>query len=205
MIEVDYSGRLYGRLKVLKNLPKSFCECVCICGKLVKVNKSNLKSGKTKSCGCLHHDNLIKRNTTHGKSTLPEYFIWQSLKYRCLKKSCKLYKYYGERGIKICKKWSNSFKNFYNSMGPRPSSKHTLDRINTNKGYSSKNCRWTTWKVQQNNRRNNHLVTYAGVTKTISDWANCLGMEYHTLESRIVRYNWPVEKALLTLVGKTCL
>jgi hypothetical protein len=88
----------------------------------------------------------------HGMSRTPEHESWRSLKKRCLCKTCKAYKYYGGRGITVCERWRDSFENFLADMGPKPSPKHSIDRINVNGNYEPSNCRWATWSQQVINR-----------------------------------------------------
>src|ERR1019366_8859455 len=99
-----------------------------------------------------------------------EFNIWSGMRRRCSKPNRHNYFNYGGRGIKVCERWQQSFKNFLHDMGPRPSGK-SLDRINNNLGYSPENCRWATPSQQINNRRNSILITHNGQTLPLSEWA----------------------------------
>lgn len=121
----------------------------CDCGneKIIKVNA--VKNRSTKSCGCIRKEK--NNNFKHGKAKTRIYYSWNSMKRRCLNKNNPAYKYYGGRGITICKEWLK-FENFYKDMGDRPKNK-SIDRINNNGNYCLENCKWSTPKEQNNNRR----------------------------------------------------
>ncbi len=87
------------------------------------------------------------------KTDYPEYRVWAGMKSRCLNENSQKYHLYGGRGIKICKEWLDSFYNFYNDMGPRPTDKHSIDRIDSDGNYEPNNCRWATAKEQASNRK----------------------------------------------------
>lgn len=123
-------------------------------------------------------------NKKRGMQT-SEYCIWSHIKNRCLSESSPAYKYYGARGIKICDRWLD-FVNFLNDMGPRPSKLHSIDRIDNEKGYCPENCRWATWKEQQRNRRSNKFVTFNGVTASLAEHCEALGLKYKTVHRRLV-------------------
>lgn len=102
------------------------------------------------------YNHIRRKNQSH----TPEWGAWYQMKHRCYNPKYIGFKLYGGRGIKVSNRWLNSFDNFLEDMGERPSDNHSLDRINNNKGYSKENCRWATKKEQQNNLRNN--ITYKG-------------------------------------------
>lgn len=154
----DLTGRVFGRLTVicLRNegrLKKTrFWLCRCECGKETVVSKFNLFDGLTKSCGCLHRDELSIISTTHGQSKTRTYHIWQGMHARCTNPNAQGWKNYGGRGITVCPEWK-VFENFLRDMGECPPGK-SIDRYPNNDGnYAPGNCRWATNKEQAENKR----------------------------------------------------
>lgn len=133
---------------------------------------------------------------SHGLSKSNEMSIWGGMMQRCYNSNATYYKYYGGRGIKVCKRW-HTFIDFYNDMGKRPSIKYTLDRIDTNGNYELSNCRWATREQQFNNRRDTHYLSYNGKTLSVRQWSRELKISSSTLHERIKR-NWSTEKILST-------
>lgn len=201
----DKSGQRYGRLTVIRRTENSKhpkWECVCDCGNIKSIYQSNLISGDAKSCGCYSLEEKIKNNTTHGLSKTRLFRIYQGMKNRCYNQNIKGYKDYGAKGIIICKDWLDDFVSFYNwSLKNSYADNLTIDRINTNGNYEPNNCRWATMKEQENNRTNNHLITFQNKTQTLSQWADEIKMDMNRLYSRIVKLGWSVEKAITTPVS----
>lgn len=121
----------------------------------------------------------------HGMYKTREYKIWKGIIYRCFNPHSNRYSYYAERGITVCDRWRHDFAAFYADMGPRPSPEHTVDRIDNNKGYEPDNCRWATRSEQQRNTRQNVRLTKDGLTLTLIEWSERLGIKYDTLRFRI--------------------
>ena len=130
------------------------------------------------------------------------YSVWSSMKQRCYDANCPNYENYGGRGIKVCERWEESFYNFYDDMGERPSNKHQLDRIDNDGDYTPENCRWVVQKLQANNKRNNRLLTVDGITKTLANWSDELGINRTTIQQRLDACGWSEEKALTVSVRK---
>jgi hypothetical protein len=153
------SGQLFGRLTTIIAVKirssKELCwNCRCSCGEFYTVRQSALRSGATKSCGCYNDEirRKEKHHLTHGLAGTPVYHAWQTMTARCLNKKKWNYKNYGGRGIKVCDRWLR-FENFLEDMGEKPSSKHSLDRIDNNGDYCKANCRWATLDIQAQNKR----------------------------------------------------
>lgn len=125
----------------------------------------------------------------------PAYRSWYCMKTRCQNPNYPEYHYYGGRGIKVCDRWQLS-ENFFDDMIGTYGKGLTLDRIDSNGDYCPENCRWVSQKVQQNNRRNNILIEYNGVKKSLLDWADICGVKRSTLAQRYYVYKWSIDKCL---------
>lgn len=148
-------GRRFGKLIVVERAENigdyAAWKCKCDCGNETVVTGSNLRSGNTKSCGCLS-------GTTHGMTHTRLYHVWGGMIQRCTNPNAAKYSYYGGRGIRVCDEWCNSFVAFYewamaNGYDPElPWYKCTIDRIDVNGNYEPANCRWVDMKTQNNNK-----------------------------------------------------
>lgn len=203
---MDLIGRRFGRWTVIeyegtKGEGKHKCrcwKCRCECGNVKIVREWNLKSGNSRSCGCLVSDSNKMNKTTHGKRNTRLYKIWVSMRNRCNNKNSSFYEDYGGRGVRVYPEWENDFMSFYDwSIKNGYSKELTIDRIDVNGNYEPDNCRWVDMRVQCNNRRNNHVLTYKEKTQTISEWERELGFKKDILQTRISN-GWSIEKAIET-------
>jgi len=172
-------GKKFGRLTLLNTSivgKYRYGNFICDCG--INTNKiySHVKNGFTTSCGCFQKEGAALRTKTHGMTETSEFNSWQAMISRCYNKNNHKYKDYGGRGISVCDRWLNSFENFFNDMGLKPTLKHSIDRFPNNDGnYEPSNCRWGTFKEQAGNTRRNNWIEYNGENKILQDWANELG------------------------------
>lgn len=175
-----------------KNGFRYYYECKCICGNKCIVEGRHLIAGHTKSCGCL----TIKHNLTNTRL----FRIWSGILNRCYNPNNQKYKNYGALGIIVCEDWRTEYINFYHwAISHGYNDNLTIDRINVKGSYEPSNCRWVDQKKQQNNRNNNHFLTYKGETHTISEWAEITGINYFTLKTRVY-LKWSPERCLTTPV-----
>lgn len=138
------------------------------------------------------------RFRTHGMSSRGGgiYKIWNGIVERCENTKHPAFATYGGRGIRICEQWRHDFAAFLAHVGPRPSPKHSIDRINGNGNYEPGNVRWATSKEQNNNRRDVRLFAFEGQTASIAEWARRIGGCYQRIYHRIVRKGEPVDHVL---------
>jgi hypothetical protein len=122
------------------------------------------------------------------------YAVWRGMRSRCFCRSNISFPYYGGMGINICEEW-NDFWSFVDDMGPRPSKRHQIERIDNSKGYDRNNCRWATRLEQQSNTKRNRWLTINGTSKTLSEWGRTLGLPKSTIRFRL-RKGWSIANAL---------
>lgn len=152
---IDLTGQRFGRViavafKGTRN-GRGYWECLCDCGKSKTFCTRELRAGDITSCGCERKE----RATKHGLYYTREHRIWIGMKSRCSNAKMNNYKWYGGKGIKVCKEWSEDFKTFYEWAHENGYQDNlTIDRIDGNGDYEPKNCRWITIQEQQRNKTN---------------------------------------------------
>jgi len=169
---------------------KIYVKCECECGNTKEVILKNLKTGRSKSCGCVGRKKTTDRNTKHGMRLTKTWRIWQAMKNRCYNKNTIQYNNYGGRGIEVCDDWKNSFMSFYNDVGEAPADK-SIDRINNDGNYEPNNVKWSTSKQQCQNKGNNRKIN--GVC--ISEISKSLGGG-HSLVAKRLKRGWSVDRAI---------
>lgn len=163
---IDLTGKRFGRLVVVKFTGKrrgtnALWKCVCDCGNTAIVVSSELQRGRTRSCGCLHREVAKKMSTKHGLWKHPLNKVWITIKQRCYNPNCAQYPYYGRRGIKVCDKWKDSFKAFYDwAINNGYKKGLTIDRIDDEGNYEPSNCQWIT--KSENTRRAHTGIKHNG-------------------------------------------
>ncbi len=195
----DLTGQQFDLWTVLHEAPRRNGKvrwlCRCECGRERAVVATRLICGRSRCCGCRRVRPLgIVCGKKHGLSRTVEYAAWQQMRGRCTNSARRDFHRYGGRGIIVCERWQ-SFEAFYEDMGPRPTSQHSIERRENDGHYDPGNCYWATRKQQARNRRTNRLLTFNGETRCLTEWAEILGMRPITLTSRM-RAGWPVESAL---------
>ncbi len=196
----DLTGHVIGRWTVLKYLGTdkhghARWDCQCLCGTRRAVLSSSLVRRISLSCGCRNREVATALSTTHGKSETPEHQIWCHMRSRCHIPTDTGYHNYGGRGITVCDEWRESFAAFFEDMGERPSSEHSIDRIDNDGNYEPGNCRWATTKEQARNTRRSRMLTLNGKTMCVTDWAKEIGLTPSALLYRL-RLGWSVERVL---------
>ena len=197
---IDMAGKKYGRIVVLDRAPNkstghAVWYCRCACKTIFVARGTHLRKNRVFSCG---HTGC--RRQLHGMSQSVEHAIWRGMISRCENANLRCYKHYGGRGIGVAMCWRDSFKKFYSDMGARPSSRHSLDRLDNDRGYEPGNVVWALPHRQANNKRRTRYVTYRGRRMPLCDAVRLAGSFVHheTAWVRIDRSGWSVEKAVET-------
>ncbi len=179
-------------------LKSRVCIFICpVCSKEFSTRLSSIKAGLRSSCGCKKKLAAKNRNITHGMSKSVEYRIWGSMVGRCSSDDPRVAKDYKSKGVTVCDEWVASFEKFFNDMGARPSSGHSIDRVEVTKGYYKENCRWATIKEQNRNTRRTVFAIISGVKRPLMDWIEEYGLQKYSgkIRTRITLRKWEAEKA----------
>jgi hypothetical protein len=198
----DLTGMQFGKWKVIKRNGYEengkevywFCECSCEKQTLRNVRGYDLRSGKSKSCGCVSQEKaskLFKSWTKHNMCDTNFYRVWCNIKDRCLNKNCKAYKNYGDRDIKICEEWLD-FMNFKNDMYDSylqhceeyGNKETTIERKDVNGDYNKNNCTWATKTEQNVNKRNVIIIEIEGEKHAIPEWGRLYDLKSQVIRNR---------------------
>lgn len=186
MRKIEMIGRKFERLLVInvagKSGTKLLYTCECDCGAIVQVVGEQLRSGKTKSCGCYQREQTSKSNKTHGRVKTPEYNAWINMRRRCYDPTNDMFHVYGAIGITVCDRWNpkagGSFENFLEDMGERPDGL-SLERKDVNGNYCPENCIWAGIKQQAFNKRkrkNNSGRTGVRYVEKLGKWVSTISI-----------------------------
>lgn len=214
---IDLTGKRFGKWTVLSLVKPKFWLCRCDCGTESVVTSSNLNSGGSTQCQTCHHADIHKPKHGHASSDgwSATYQTWTSAKQRCNGRGTTFSEHYGDAGICMCQGWQDSFQLFLDQMGERTTQHLSIDRANTDEStrhYSCGqcdeckengwifHCRWATKSEQMLNRNipARVLYTFDGKTLSLKEWSKITGIPRATLEGRLNRYGWSIEKTLST-------
>jgi len=153
----------------------------CDCGREHRVLARNLLNGQSTAC-------VNCRSTIHGQCRSPTWSVWSSLRDRCNNSANAAFRYYGGRGIQVCRRWDR-FENFLTDMGERPP-QMTIERIDNNGNYEPGNCRWASQKEQNLNRRCTLWVELNGERIWLKEAARRLDVDYQRMRHSL-KWNTP--------------
>lgn len=196
---INEIGNRYGRYVVIGEAQRSAAGaarflCRCDCGEERIVQGSRLRAARAKSCGCYMRDANRMRMRKHGGYRTPEHASWEAMHTRCRNPDAKNGAYHAARGIKVCERWGD-FGAFRDDMGPRPSRRHSIERIDNDRDYEHGNCRWALPAEQMRNTRQNSWLEFDGARLPFHDMAALYRIEPMTLKWRLDN-GWPLDRAL---------
>lgn len=204
----EIKSQKYGKLSAIRRIGKDkhghyLWECRCDCGNVVIAAQARLRSGRKRSCGCLHKDAAQKRAKPYSHRERL-YVLWMGMRQRCSNPNNSSYAWYGGKGVTVCDEWENNYLSFkkwaletgYDESLPR--GMQTIERKNVGKGYSPDNCEWKTIQQQQRNKGNTKLFEYNGESHTVVEWSEILGLKHGTLHSRVLGRGWGIKEAIET-------
>lgn len=188
-------GTRHGRLTVISEIDdRGYVQCLCSCGREKRVSRNNL-GRSVNSCGCLNSETTAARNYVHGMSNTKTWKCWANMKARCSNPNETGYENYGGRGITVCDRWLESFKNFLEDMGEKPKGL-SIEREDNNGNYEPGNCSWGTPQRQSRNRRSNRIIEHDGLSGTLTDWAEHIGVSVAVLSHRLGKLKKTMAEAI---------
>lgn len=215
--ERNLTGKRFGKLTVIERLSCKKADgsaihwrCRCKCGRESIVRDQALRHKGQAACKCIH----FRHGGAPRKGMGSLYTCWCRIRTKCFDSNHKDWDFYGGRGIRVCQRWRKSFAAFRDDVGEKPTSLHTLDRIDNDGHYSCGKCseccrrgwglnvQWATRREQSRNRRVCQRLTYQGRTQLLTDWARELGISASTICHRMKAYGWSAEKSLATPVKR---
>lgn len=149
--------------------------------------------------GRFGNTNHLRHGDTCGHRVTPEWSAWKGMKQRCYLPTNAKFSLYGGRGIRVCKRWRNSFETFLADMGRKPSPSHSLERRDVDGDYEPNNCRWATQKEQCRNQRRNRRFTYSGREMTLAELCELTGIEHSHIRYHLGRGRSPDEAVAFIL------
>lgn len=195
----DLLGQSFGRLTVISRAAsrkqpngnsRTMWLCLCSCGNKKVIAATSLVNNSSTSCGCFQIETHSKHRETYGGKPTREYHKWLQMRARCNNKTHPSYARYGGRGISVHHRWNTDFAVFLKDMGRCPPG-FLLDRIDNNGPYSPTNCRWVSPKESANNRGTNRWIEFNGERRTLTQWAEKLGIHINTLRKRLMKWGLP--------------
>lgn len=210
---IDLKDKRFGKLVVVERKEnsrsgKAMWLCQCDCGNLKTIVGSDLTKGSTQSCGCIRIEKMKERKKEYNHRERL-YVLWMGIRQRCANPNNISYKWYGEKGISICKEWEEDYLSFkkwmldngYDESLPR--GVQTIDRIDSDGDYAPSNCRLITIAEQQRNKKCLKKYFYNGERHLLCEWSEILGIDYGLLHSRVIGYGWSLKEAIERPFGKT--
>lgn len=208
----DITGQRFGCLTVIRfshcNRGKSVWICVCDCGNTRPWTQRHIGQCQKQCRQCPKEKGWNKHRIPrvytygpdipsykHGGWNTAEYRVWAIMKDRCSNPNGAEYHRYGGRGIFVCERWKQSFGDFIQDMGLRPSPEYSIDRIDNDGPYSPDNCRWATRTEQQNNRSTTVRLAFNGETHSTNEWSRLIGISISCIRYRL-RAGWSIERTL---------
>ncbi len=207
---IDLTGQKFGRLTVIKYLEKAERNnktyswlCQCECGKQIQTCAYKLRTGHTKSCGCMKAERIGNLNRKYKHTNKRLYGVYKEMISRCYNPHNSMYKHYGGKGITVCKEWKDDFDTFAEwafTNGYKPDAKFqecTIDRKRFDGNYEPSNCQWITNKQQAQNTSRCRFYEHNGEIHNIAEWAEILGLKYKILYRDLVDRGLTLQQAMI--------